>query len=338
MPTIPAPRRAELLLPLQRAAEEFGINNHLREAAFLANLAVETGEFRLMVENLNYSAQGLLKVFKKYFTPAQAQSYARQPERIANRVYANRMGNGPESSGDGWKYRGRGVIQITGRDNYRRHGNAIGVDIEHDPDRAADPDVAFRIAGAFFKSNGCNQLADQQNFAGVCKAINGAFPPHGWIERQRYYNRSLQVLSVGDQPAPIDDAAGTMRSLPGVNLRGSSVFSGREREVPQGLSRGIYPGRDLVMAETVEEVRPVAAKKAVKKSAKKATKKAAKKISGKKTASKKSASKKSVSKASGKKSSGRKGAAKKATSKKSATKKVSAKKAGGKKGGGKKRR
>lgn len=200
MPTLPADRRAVLLPALQQAMEKYEINTPRRAAAFLATLAVESGELRLMVENLNYSAQGLLKIFRKYFTPALAPSYARQPQKIANRVYANRLGNGPESSGDGWNYRGRGVIQITGRINYRTHGAAIGVDIEAAPDRAAEPAVAFLIAGAFWQSNGLNQLADRPDFGLVSKKVNGKFPPHGWVERQRYYNRALQVL--GGAPAP----------------------------------------------------------------------------------------------------------------------------------------
>ena len=100
-----------------RVFDEYEINTPKRQAAFIAQVAHESGQLRHVVENLNYSAQGLLKIFKKYFTSVLAQEYARQPQRIANRVYANRMGNGPESSGDGWKHRGRGLIQLTGKNN-----------------------------------------------------------------------------------------------------------------------------------------------------------------------------------------------------------------------------
>ena len=337
MPTLPAARRAELLPAMQQAMNEFGINNKLREAAFLATLAVESGELRLMVENLNYSAQGLLRTFPKYFTPALANAYARQPEKIANRVYANRMGNGPEASGDGWRYRGRGVIQITGRDNYRRHGGAIGVDIENSPERAADPDVAFRIAGAFWQSNGCNPLADQQNFGRVSKIINGRFPPHGWPERQRYYAKAKQVLSSGDQTvsaaAPAGAAGGPMRSGA---ARPGAMRSGAGRPVPSGLSRGIYPGQEHGAEGPGEGVAEAGAKKSAKKSgAKSGAKKAgAKKAAGKKSGAKKAAAGKGAAKKAGAKKAGSKkggagkGAAKKAGAGRGA---ASAKKAGAKK-------
>src|SRR4051812_47110415 len=107
MPNLPAVKRAAYLQPLNEAMREYDITNEARAAAFLANLAEESRELNAFTENLNYTASGLLKTFKHYFTPALAASYAHQPERIANRVYANRLGNGDEASGDGWGYRGR---------------------------------------------------------------------------------------------------------------------------------------------------------------------------------------------------------------------------------------
>ncbi|HYN86134.1 MAG TPA: glycoside hydrolase family 19 protein [Pyrinomonadaceae bacterium] len=337
MPNLPAPRRAELLGPLQQAMNEFGITNRLREAAFLATLAVESGELRLMVENLNYSAQRLLQVFPKYFkTAALANEYGRQPEKIANRVYADRMGNGPESGGDGWRYRGRGVIQITGRNNYRTHGQAIGVDIEQNPDLAADPAIAFRIAGAFWKSNGCNPLADEGRFDKISKIINGRFPPHGWPERQRYYARAKQVLSSGDAAPASPVPAGAAPPMAGAAKKSAAKRAGAPpppaaeggRTIPAGLSRGIYPGRE-------QEPTGAAAKKAAKGGAKSATKAATKSAAKSASKSAAKASKKSAAKASKKSAakSAKKSGAKSA--KKGATK-GGAKKSGAKKGAGKK--
>jgi len=338
MPTLPAARRAELLPALQQAMEEFGINTKLREAAFLATLAVESGELRLMVENLNYSAQRLLQVFPKYFkTAAQANEYGRQPEKIANRVYASRMGNGDEASGDGWRYRGRGVIQITGRSNYRTHGRSVGVDIESNPDLAADPVVAFRIAGAFWQSNNCNRLADQPNFGATQKAVNGRFPPHGWPQRQQYYNRALQVLSSGDQaPAPTPSVT---RGLPADAASGASTSAASpSRTAPSGLSRGLYPGEEFSADAPAERAGGAAS------SGKSAGKGGAKKAAGKAGAAKKGGAQKAAASKSGKsaakksaaKRSPAKAGAKKAAAKKSAAKKAGAKKSG-KKGGAKRR-
>lgn len=126
------------------AAEQIADQRHV--AYVLATPMIETGgTFKPIVENLNYSAQGLRATFGKYFSAADAAAYARQPERIANRAYANRMGNGPESSGDGWKYRGRGYCQITGHDNYAKFGTLLGVDLIGNPDLATRPEIAGKV-------------------------------------------------------------------------------------------------------------------------------------------------------------------------------------------------
>lgn len=119
----------------------------LRQVAYiLATPMIETGgSFVPIVENLNYNAQGLLKTFPKYFTAALANAYARQPQKIANRVYANRMGNGNEASGQGWLWRGRGFVQITGHDNYAKFSKILGIDILNNPDLALSDDVAAKI-------------------------------------------------------------------------------------------------------------------------------------------------------------------------------------------------
>lgn len=126
------------------AVEQIADQRHV--AYVLATPMIETGgTYRPIVENLNYSADGLRRIFGKYFSAADANAYARQPERIANRAYANRMGNGPESSGDGWRFRGRGYCQITGHDNYAKFGRLLGVDLVANPDLALRPDIAGKI-------------------------------------------------------------------------------------------------------------------------------------------------------------------------------------------------
>jgi putative chitinase len=151
---------------------------------FFAQCAHETGNFRLFEENLNYSKEGLLGVFGKYFTEDQAAQYARNPERIANRVYANRMSNGDEESGDGWKFRGRGAIQLTGRYNYQRFAEYMSdIMIVKDPDRVAN-ELSFIAAGWFFDKNNifdmCVDLSEE-TIKKVTRAVNGGY--HGLDDR-----------------------------------------------------------------------------------------------------------------------------------------------------------
>ena len=121
--------------PLNEAMSRYEIDNPNRVAAFLAQIAQESGELQRLIENLNYSAKGLMKTWPRRFrTLAAAQKYARQQEKIANHVYASRLGNGDEASGDGWRFRGRGLIQVTGRENYRVAGRALTLPLEDEPD------------------------------------------------------------------------------------------------------------------------------------------------------------------------------------------------------------
>lgn len=165
-----------------------GIDSKERVSMFLAQCGHESGEFTITSENLNYSAKGLRGVFGKYFPDeATAIAYERKPEKIANKVYANRMGNGPESSGDGWKYRGRGYIQCTGKDNYVTFSKDTGVDAVNNPDLLkTDLSIALKSAIWFWTKNNLNKYADAKDIVGATKKINGGL--NGLEERTKFYN------------------------------------------------------------------------------------------------------------------------------------------------------
>ena len=175
-------------------AAKFQINTPLRLAHFLAQCGHESGGFRATQENLNYSAKGLNGIFKKYFpTEASAVDYARKPQKIANKVYANRMGNGAEASGDGYKFRGRGYIQLTGKSNYTLFGKAIGEDICANPDLVSSK-YPLLSAAWFWSKNGLNTIADGGStdsvVTSVTKRVNGG--TNGLADRithfKEYYN------------------------------------------------------------------------------------------------------------------------------------------------------
>jgi len=172
---------------IQATCDKFEINTPERVAGFVAQCAHESGMFKFVEENLNYSDKALLGVFGKYFNAETAQAYARKPESIANRVYANRMGNGDEASGDGFKYRGRGLIQLTGAENYRRFGDAVGQDFLSQPELVATPQYAALSAGWFWSANGLNKLADAKDILGMTKRINGG--TIGLDHRTELYNK-----------------------------------------------------------------------------------------------------------------------------------------------------
>ena len=180
------------LEPLNDAMGRHGIDTPLRIAHFLAQVVHESAHLKAVSENLNYSAEGLLKIFKKYFkTPAQAQSYARKPEKIANRVYAGRMGNGDEASGDGYRYRGRGLIQLTGKNNYRAFSTWVGYDCVADPDQVAGAYAA--LSGVFYwDANGLNALADTDNLVAMTKRINGGL--NGFADRRELLQKAKRAL------------------------------------------------------------------------------------------------------------------------------------------------
>lgn len=168
----------------------FNITNSLRLAHFLAQCAHESGNFKLLKENLNYSAEGLQKIFGKYFpTVALANEYARKPEKIGNRVYANRMGNGDEASGDGYKFRGRGYIQLTGKSNYKQFSDFIKEDCVANPDLVATK-YPLTSAAFFFNKNDLWRICDRGDSPDVVKAVtvrvNGG--THGLADRQQKFD------------------------------------------------------------------------------------------------------------------------------------------------------
>ena len=182
---------------LNKALKQYSINTPLRIAHFIAQVAHESGSFKFNKENLNYSASALRAVFGKYFPDdATAEAYARQPEKIANRVYADRMGNGNEASGDGWRFRGRGLIQLTGRDNYTAFQKSIGQDITSGENSAkvAEPDLAVAAASWFWNMRGLNQYADADDVLTVTKRINGG--TNGLDDRKKYLARAKTAFGI----------------------------------------------------------------------------------------------------------------------------------------------
>lgn len=189
---------------------EFEINTPQRIAAFLAQTAHESGGYTMLTENLNYRAATLAACWPNRFaelgpdkkpkrnekgalTPtAVANAIAGKPELIANMVYSSRMGNGPAESGEGWKYRGRGLKQLTGKDNYARCGQALGLDLVGNPDLLLDPLPAARSAGWFWKANSLSTFADAGDIKGMTKKINGGFI--GLEDRQRRYEKVLAAI------------------------------------------------------------------------------------------------------------------------------------------------
>lgn len=164
--------------PLADAMELYEITTPKRVVSFIAQIAHESAGFSRMVESLNYSPQRLLQVFPKYFTPAEAVEFAHDDERIANRVYSKRNGNGDEASGDGFRFRGRGFICLTFRNNYRWMGKHLGEPLEDDPDRASQANIAALVAADYWAAKGCNELTDADKYESVTRAINGGLNGH----------------------------------------------------------------------------------------------------------------------------------------------------------------
>lgn len=192
------------------ACTRFQINTPKRIAAFLAQTAHESGGYTMLEENLNYSADTMAVVWPNRFAelgpdkkPIKengknkpnkfALALHRKPEMIANVVYSNRMGNGTIESGDGWKYRGRGLKQLTGKDNYTRCGKSLGIDLVEKPELLLTPQYAALSAGWFWDSNRLGDFADRDDFVGMTKKINGG--TIGLADREARYKAVLSVLS-----------------------------------------------------------------------------------------------------------------------------------------------
>ena len=176
--------------PLQAAFDKYDINNARRQAAFIGQCAHESGNFKTLQENLNYSTEGLMKTWPSRFpTKEIADQYARQPAKIAGKVYNGRMGNTSEE--EAAKYFGRGLIQLTGKDNYERCGSSIGVDLVGNPDLLTDPKYAALSAGWFWNKHGLNELADAQEHGIITKRING-----GTLGLDDRILKTTKVLSV----------------------------------------------------------------------------------------------------------------------------------------------
>jgi putative chitinase len=180
---------------LEQLLPDYDINTPQRVASFIAQCAHESGNFVFIKENLNYKAASLRKVFPKYFpTDALAAQYANRPEMIANRVYANRMGNGPEESGDGWRYCGRGLIQLTGKQNYTNFADSIECAVEEAAEYLATFEGAAQSACWFWEQNNLNRFADAGDIKGLTRAINGGYI--GLEDRIHHYEHALHVMGV----------------------------------------------------------------------------------------------------------------------------------------------
>lgn len=184
----------DLVAALNEFLPQYEIDTLEKVACFLAQCGHESGYFSRFIENLNYSAAGLLTVFSKYFkTVDHANKYDRRPEAIANLVYANRMGNGDEASGDGWKYRGRGMLQITGRNNYKLFAESQGMTIDEAVEFMGTYEGSVKSACEFWKKNKLNDLCSEEQFSTLTRRINGGL--NGLSDRLAIYKKA-RVLFV----------------------------------------------------------------------------------------------------------------------------------------------
>jgi putative chitinase len=178
---------------LNKLLPDYEINTPQRMAAFLAQCAHESGGFTALQENLNYQAASLSRVWPSRFPPGIAEQYAHNPEAIANRAYCDRMGNGNEASGDGWRYCGRGLIQLTGKDNYTAFADSIGVTPEQVSEYLTTFEGAVQSACWFWENNNLNAYADQHDWTTISHKVNGG--SEGLEDRVAYSNHALQVMS-----------------------------------------------------------------------------------------------------------------------------------------------
>lgn len=178
-------------------ADKFGIITNLRLCHFLAQCSTESGNFKLTLENLNYTKDGLMKIFPGYFPGNLAESYAHQPEKIASRVYGSRMGNGDETTKEGWKFRGRGFLQVTGKQNYQILGEFLNVDLVSNPDLVATTYPLSSAAHFFYKNNLwpiCDEGLSEEVVTKVSKRVNGGY--NGLDHRKSEFKRFEKLLLV----------------------------------------------------------------------------------------------------------------------------------------------
>jgi len=194
---------AKYVEPFNEACERFDVSTPLRQAAFIAQVGHESTRFTRVEENLNYSANGLMRTFASYFSAETAKEFAYKPMRIANRVYANKGGNGDEASGDGWKFRGRGLIQVTLRNNYRRAGQRLVEDPEYflqSPDLLLEPEWAVRTAFDYWDANDLNSYADRNTiaeFRNLTRRINRGL--RGLDDRVELWRKAKEVLGIPEE-------------------------------------------------------------------------------------------------------------------------------------------
>jgi putative chitinase len=173
--------------------QRWGINTIRQQAGFIGQCGHESGNFKVLEENLNYAADRLCKIWPKRFpTLADAQPYHRNPRKIANKVYANRMGNRDEASDDGWRFRGSGWVQLTGHDNFFHFSKAMGEDFVMQPDLVRTPQYAAHSAGWFWSTHDCNRLAEAGDWTGLTKKINGG--TIGLEDRVKHITHAMAVL------------------------------------------------------------------------------------------------------------------------------------------------
>jgi putative chitinase len=177
---------------LSEALPDYDINSPQRVASFLAQCGHESGGFTAIKENLNYKAESLVRVWPRYFNTGNANDYAHNQEKIANRAYANRMGNGDEASGDGYRFCGRGLIQLTGRSNYQAFADSIQEDINNLPDYLATFEGCVQSACWFWEANNLNQYADNYDLLTMTKKINGG--TLGLDDRTARYKKALAIM------------------------------------------------------------------------------------------------------------------------------------------------
>lgn len=182
-----------LVRKLNEAMMMYEINTLNRASHFLGQITYESGCFNQVIENLNYTEKRLLQVFPKYFNASNAKEYAGHPQKIANRVYGGKYGNGPEWTGDGWKYRGRGYIQLTFKSNYEKIGKFLNYDFVSKPDDLTKISCAVFAAAAYWVMFKINDKADRNDYTAVCKAVNGG--TNGLSERKRWTDKWRKALS-----------------------------------------------------------------------------------------------------------------------------------------------